>query len=368
MARQSLVTLSVFVLSVAAVSSADAPPPFLLMWGSPGSGIGQFDSSYLEFLATDQFGNVYVPDFTGSPTYKSRVQIFDADGTFVRQFLSPHSVGTFMGIAVDAKGDVLVANDGCYRVEKYSNRGDFLRMWGWGVDTGASAFEICTSGCQCGIGGDGDGQLGNPRGDLATDADRNVYVVDRPNQRVMKYDPLGNFLRTWGWGVNTGASTFEICTSDCQAGIAGTSNGQFDLPTGIEVSGENVYVTDWNNPGRVQIFSRSGAFQAAHVVGYSASGIDVTPDGDMYVALYWGDRISTLDSSGTEVATWGASGTGIGQFTKPEGLALGPDGSVFVLDKDNARIQKFGPALNSFKADLLARPETRLTVAESSRE
>jgi len=353
MARKLLVILFAVALSMPVVSSAAAPPPFLLMWGSEGSGAGQFDRIRLEFLATDQYGNVYVHDFVGAPTFTARVQVFDGDGGYLRQFPAAYSIGSLVGIAVDAQGDIIVANNGCHRVEKYTNRGDFVRMWGWGVDTGASAFETCTSGCQCGVAGAGDGQLDSPRGDVAADADRNVYVIDRPNERVMKYDPLGNFLMTWGWGVATGASEFQICTSGCQAGITGTSDGQFDLPTGIAVSGETVYVTDWNNPGRVQLFSRAGAFQAAHVVGYSASGIDVTPDGDMYVAFFWGPDVARFDSSGTEVATWGTSGTGIGQFDNPEGLALAPDGSVFVLDTNNARVQKFGPALRFFKAGLL---------------
>ena len=36
--------------------------------------------------------------------------------------------------------------------------GDFIRTWGWGVDTGASAFEICTPGstpCYAGVSGGG---------------------------------------------------------------------------------------------------------------------------------------------------------------------------------------------------------------------
>lgn len=41
------------------------------------------------------------------------------------------------------------------------------------------------------------------------------------------------------------------------------------------------------------------------------------------------------------VAAWGSSGTGSGQFNTPRNVAIGPDGSIYVLDSGNARVQKF---------------------------
>ncbi len=43
------------------------------------------------------------------------------------------------------------------------------------------------------------------------------------------------------------------------------------------------------------------------------------------------------------VQVWGQVGTGPGQFNHPRGLALGPDGDVYVVDSDNHRVQVFGP-------------------------
>jgi tripartite motif-containing protein 71 len=41
------------------------------------------------------------------------------------------------------------------------------------------------------------------------------------------------------------------------------------------------------------------------------------------------------------VYEWGTEGDGEGQFDDPTGVAVASDGSVYVVDKDNNRIQKF---------------------------
>ena len=46
-------------------------------------------------------------------------------------------------------------------------------------------------------------------------------------------------------------------------------------------------------------------------------------------------------SSAVLLTKWGTSGTGDGQFYWPWGVAVAPDGSVYVADTFNHRIQKF---------------------------
>ena len=113
-ARSLCAALCISMLSLVLISmvtprtgAAASPPPFLLKWGSLGTGDTQFDTP--AFVATDAAGNVYVTDNHNR------------------------------------------------RIQKFSSSGALLEAWGWGVATGAGAYEICTSGCQAGILGAGGG-------------------------------------------------------------------------------------------------------------------------------------------------------------------------------------------------------------------
>lgn len=70
---------------------------------------------------------------------------------------------------------------------------------------------------------------------------------------------------------------------------------------------------------------------------------DVATDdvGNVYVTDSSSARIRTYDSTGTQLLSWGGSGSGDGQFNFPRSIAVADDGSVYVADEGNNRIQKF---------------------------
>jgi DNA-binding beta-propeller fold protein YncE len=76
-------------------------------------------------------------------------------------------------------------------------------------------------------------------------------------------------------------------------------------------------------------------------------GIAAAPDGSVYVADTFNHRIQHFDGHGNLLQTWGsysggdAAAAADGTFNEPWGVAVGPDGSVYVADTWNYRVQKF---------------------------
>jgi streptogramin lyase len=128
--------------------------------------------------------------------------------------------------------------------------------------------------------GSGDGSFNFPTG-IAADSSGNVYVADRLNHRVQKFDSSGAFLAKWG--------------------SAGSGPGQFASPSDVAVDGGgNVYIVEAGN-----------------------------------------NRVQKFDSSGTYLTSWGSPGSGPGQFSGPEGIGADTSGNVYVADTANNRIQRF---------------------------
>ncbi|MEC9476194.1 MAG: hypothetical protein VX764_04070 [Planctomycetota bacterium] len=71
-------------------------------------------------------------------------------------------------------------------------------------------------------------------------------------------------------------------------------------------------------------------------------GIDVAPDGSILVASYGEkDRIFRFDREGSLLSIWGERGDGPDQFLRPEGITVGADGTVLVVDCGHHRILRF---------------------------
>lgn len=129
--------------------------------------------------------------------------------------------------------------------------------------------------------------------------------------------------------------------------LAGPGSGPGDLvaPADVAVAadGGRVFVAD-PGAGRVQVFDRrSGAHMATWGDVGRPDGIAAGPDGRVYVSDGTGQRVTVRDPDGQMIAAWGGPGVGVGQFDAPLGLGVAPDGSVLVADSGNQRIQRFGP-------------------------
>src|SRR5947209_8322532 len=76
----------------------------------------------------------------------------------------------------------------------------------------------------------------------------------------------------------------------------------------------------------------------------SPTALAVGAGGEVYVADGEDGRVQELGASGGFLRSWGDLGADEGRFRQPSGVAIDRrDGSVFVLDRGNQRVQVFGP-------------------------
>ena len=89
------------------------------------------------------------------------------------------------------------------------------------------------------------------------------------------------------------------------------------------------------------------ATQAKPITLNAPRSLAFASDGTFYVADSRNHRIIHIDADGNVIESWGSYADGvaapapIGTFNEPWGVAVGPDGSVYVSDTWNNRIQKF---------------------------
>jgi RTX calcium-binding nonapeptide repeat (4 copies)/NHL repeat len=378
-----LVMLVSGTLFLTLAPSAFASMQLVREWGIEGTSGGQFNASYDVEVAPS--GDVYVADLNNHRmlTYSSSGAFLRtwgwgvADGSNAFQICTSSCQAGIPGagdgqfndprrVAVDAGGNVYVSDSSNNRIEKFSSSGTFLSTWGWGVADGSNAFQICTSSCQAGIHGSGDGQLWTPQG-VAVSSSGNVYVADWNNDRVQEFSSSGAFLRTWGWGVDDGSNALQICTSSCQAGISGAGDGQFDGPATLTIDSSGVFVADYFNH-RIDKFSSSGTFLRTWGWGVDSgsnafqictsscqrglagagdgqfsglSGLATDSSGNVYVADWINDRVQKFAGWGGFGTKWGSTGSGPGEFAAPDGVAVDSSGAIYVADSSNQRIEVF---------------------------
>jgi YD repeat-containing protein len=248
------------------------------------------------------------PEEEFAPEDPGETPIFDSafgsNGSGDGQLKSPGDV------AIDAQGNIWVADKGNNRIQKFNAKGEFVAKFG--------------------ASGSGNGQLSIPTS-LAIDAQGNIWVTERANNRVQKFSPSGEYLTKFG--------------------TYGTGNGQFNGPEGVAIDPQgNIWISDTYN-GRVQKFSSTGEF--IKVVGSKGSGegqigeptgIDIDAGGNLWVADWQNNRVEVFDAEGQFLDQFGSAGTGDGQFNRPDALEIDEAGNVWVGDQNNGRVQRFDVA------------------------
>ncbi len=175
---------------------------FIRSFGEEGEGAGQLSDP--EGLSVSADGDVYVAD-----AGNNRVDEFTEEGTYVTSITEAdgQDLSSPTDVAVSPSGAIYVAEDGADRIDEYTGERAFVRSF---------SSE-----------GNGRGQVDNPLRLGIGGAHEEVWVSDSSNNRVEIFTDTGEYLT--------------------QFGPRGPSEEKLDFPTGIAVSGKNIYVLDESN-------------------------------------------------------------------------------------------------------------------------
>ncbi len=167
---------------------------------------------------------------------------------------------------------------------------------------------------------------------------RQIYVTDTNNKRVVVFDYDGHPLYTFG--------------------TQGTGHGQFQFPYGIAVDNNGlVYVADLYN-SNIQVFTSSGKF-VRDFVSTSSKTLQ-KPAGlffynsRLYVTDVDKNQVFAFDSNGKKVLQFGTRGAGPGQFQSPNFVTVTPS-HIYVSDTGNDRVEAFDPS-GKFQAIINGNP------------
>jgi len=325
--------------------------------------------SQTEGIAVDNSGGIYIADADGN-----RVRKITPDGRI--QTIAGNGVAGFggdsgpsntallshpYGIAIDAQGNLYVADLGNSRVRKISTDGTIRTVAGGGTIT---------------PGGNGDGgpatgtQLLQPR-DVAVDPDGTFYISDFGAHRVYRVTPGGILTTVAGTGSagfsgDSGAA--QLAQLKSPAGLASGTNGALYIADSANNRIRRVYqgviTTVYNVTGPTGLaISPTGTLYIAasgylgtqfKAMGGIPSARDVALDhaGNLYATTGQYVRKVTSDGKVTTVAGSGATPYFAGdngpataaRLHTPSGFAVDDAGNWYIADTANNRIRKIAPS------------------------
>jgi DNA-binding beta-propeller fold protein YncE len=295
-------------------------------FGGGGTGPGKFMGD-IRGIDIDDAGRDYVSD-----DGNHRVQVFDSQGTFLYQFGNTGTGHQYLadarGLAVTHDGIVAVADEWDFGVKEYridasGTAATFSRML-FGGPPPAPGFNA-------------------PRGIAVDPNDGTIFAVDWWNQRIQKFSAGGTYLKKWGQRGTTAEP--------------GSINFAWDAA--VQRSTGRVFVAN-RESHEIEVFEASGAYVTRWGIRGTAPGTFTFPqgvafdptDGSLLVADSGNGRIQRFsigpDGAGTLVTSYGSKGSGAGQFSTPTGVDVAPDGTIWVADTQNDRVQKRNPATGAW--------------------
>ncbi|MBW2724179.1 MAG: 6-bladed beta-propeller [Deltaproteobacteria bacterium] len=212
--------------------------------------------------------------------------------------------------------------------------------------------------------------LQRPQGG-AVGADGRVYVSDVSRAAVFVFDPSAGELLVWEMATETQRFTApigialggdgNILVTDAELGIVTriSSSGQpvgvfggdiLQRPTGIARDPERgrIYVAD-TRANDIKVFDDEGALidlvghQGEDPGALNAPIYLAVKEGKLYVTDTLNSRVQVFDEDGNLIRHFGERGLYIGNFARPKGITVGPDGIIYVVESLHDYLLAFDP-------------------------
>jgi len=302
-----------------------------------------------EDVATDSSGNVFIADSDADVVEKvtpaGTLSIVAGDGSYGSPTPGPATSSDLdgpQGVAVDAAGDVYIADSSNNEVEMVTPGGTLSIVAGTG-SAGAPTPGAATSS-----------ELRHPYM-VAVDPSGNLFIDDEDNNEIEKVAPGGTLSIFAGTGSQ----------SPAVAGPA-TSSGMGDVRGLATDAAGDVYIADDYNSeiekvtpsGTLSIIAGDGTYgtetpgPALSSMLANPGGMAIDSTGDIYLASAGSSLVDEITPSGTlsiiaGTGTQGAPTAGpplSSDLGQPSGVALNPAGDTYyIADSVNDVIEKVGP-------------------------
>ncbi|KAA5543275.1 hypothetical protein FYK55_12585 [Roseiconus nitratireducens] len=302
--------LAVVTGSVPGCISLGAAGEVELVWGRRGQSEGRFLKP--RAITIDRRDQLYIVDTTG------RIQVFDRDGHWLRQWRTPQTKNgrpTGLAIRKSERPDddlLLVADTHYYRMLVYTLDGERLEDHEIGGTAGRHPGEFAFVT------------------DAVCDHEGCYYIGEYgDSDRIQKFDPDGRFMLQWG-GTGREKKEFlrpqSLMVDDNVLWIADACNHRiqrFDLSNGTPE-----FIDVWGSEG-----SLPGEFHYPY-------DLAIAQDRSLLVCEYGNQRVQRLAADGTPIAVWGSAGFEVGQLYQPWGMVIDSHNRMHVLDSNNHRVQR----------------------------